>query len=145
MANPQIVLDCPLKPKTRLQKVHCCLEMLRSFPRLDESSIRCDGFKNLRSLLLFDRFHFARSFEYVREFQCTSNPKRFWIAAIINRTLHLYDYIHGDCLFQMNLPNAIQRSSTDQNKKLFFIDDDRLLVVQDSQSRLTLVCMQTQI
>jgi len=72
--DPMAVQALDYKPIIRYRKTVKCFEMLRAFPTMDKLSIKSEGFKELSHIKVYDDLHVERSFEYVRDFKCSSNP-----------------------------------------------------------------------
>lgn len=144
--NPKMLYQCPMKAEKRLGNISKCFQIIRDFHKIDKSSISTNGLRGLSTLSIYDQIHFQRSFEDVRNFQCSTNTEKMYLACIIYRSLHLYDFIRSKHLFSVKLSNIINpTTSTQHQNTLFFMDSDQLIVVQDGRSRLVVVSISAMI
>lgn len=86
----EILKDDPLalmKAKGKISRKHECFEILRTFNQLDETSIFIESFNGLKPFIMFDSFHFRRSFENLKEFEISGLPNSTYVAVLINRSV----------------------------------------------------------
>lgn len=107
VAKPKMLYACQIKGNERFKKISKCFQMIRDFPNVDESTISTTGLQSFATLSIYDQIHFQRSFEDVRNFECSSNPQRMYLACAIYRSLHVYDFIRSEQLFSVPLANII--------------------------------------
>lgn len=130
VAKPKMLYACQIKGSERFQKISKCFQMIRDFHSVDELAISTTGLQGSSTLGIYDQIHFQRSFEDVRNFECSSNPKRMYLACAIYRSLHVYDFIRSKHLFSVQLSNIINPTTNTQHRNtLFFMDNDQLIVV----------------
>ena len=76
-----------MNSRSKLSKKIYTYEIIRSFNRIDETSVIIEGFNAVRPFILFDRFNFERTFEYIKEFEISGSPKKTMVAVLVNRTV----------------------------------------------------------
>ena len=86
-------------------------ELLRDFGKMDKFTVNLSAFRSLQPFVRFDNFHFSRSFEFVKDFAVSHSPKKSLVAVLVNRSLHVYDYLGDKVLFITELSNVAQASA----------------------------------
>lgn len=125
-----------MKANKKIPLIAATIQIIRDFPKMDQEFLQNKGFVSLRPLVSFEHFDFSRSFEYVKDFTCSMNTGKNLLAALINRQLHVYDYVHDKILFKTNI-SGIEESNT--AKQIFFTESDQVVVVKSGLRSLTLV------
>ena len=124
------------------QQVEHCFEIIRHFAKLDPHNIKATNLINYRPFCIMDNFNFHRSNEFIQQFICASNPQKPMVAVLINRNLHMYNYINKRFMFKINIANF---SDLDINQtKFLIIDNDQILIIQDGESRFMAISIAQQ-
>lgn len=103
---------------------------MRVAETLDASLLTKGKFLGIQRVNKFSSFVFHREFQSVKGFNCSTVPGEFLTAALIDRKLHVYDYISTDKLFDLNISSAggfkLQSGSTQRlsQQQVFFLDSD---------------------
>ena len=122
----------------KYQSISSVLMMIRSLQSIDKTHILKEKVNGIQPLYDWENFDLTRSFEIIKDFQCSQNTSKSLIACFINRTLHVYDFIYQKFLFKANLPNLSYPSDL-LHKSLLFLDDDQVILVRDGNRRLVLL------
>ena len=61
--RPELIFECDLRGKTRMQKVEAVWHLCRHFPSIDDSQVAVTCFGSLRDLITIKSFRFDRTME----------------------------------------------------------------------------------
>ena len=64
---------------------------------------------------------------------------------IIDRYLHVYNFISGKILFEIQVPNANAFRHDSGCNHCMFVDNDKLLAIQDGESRVMMINIEASI
>lgn len=126
--------------KQRMNLVCDVIGLVRHFKKEYREYVHNHGFRAMRPLIHYDKVRFARSFMTIKDFCISQSPLKTLIALLIDRNLHVYDYMHGRILFQLNVSSNMEPESFEAYKRsVFFTEGDQIVVVRSGHRRLTLV------
>lgn len=128
-----------MNSKNRSKAIENILSAIRDLPSIEKAIIKPISFRGINELKYFNKINFKRSVEKIDCFSCTSQPGKNLIAVIVDRFLHVYNFISGKVLFEILIPNANAHRHHKGCNHCMFVDNDKLIAVQDGESRVTLI------
>lgn len=72
---------------------------------------------------------------------CSSRPSQTLLVAVVHRSIHIYNYQNGKLLLQKQVGSF---QSTQGYSKLFFLDNDSIIGIQDGKHRIQLLSVNQQ-
>lgn len=99
MVKPKHLFEVNLRKKDKLYKAKECFDTARLYQFIDEQCVKYTKIETVEPFLFYDYFNYGRSNDYIKEFECTTCSNKTLIAAVINRSLQVYDFMLGKLLF----------------------------------------------
>lgn len=124
--------------------------MIRHMPIVAPHWIYKPSIRGINYFLTFDNFQFDRSNDMVQDFQCTSNPNMSLIICHIGRFLQVYELMTARLLFKFAVPELSMckqfksLGQTFQDRTIFCLDNDQLIMVRDGNSKVLFISLQQQ-
>ena len=112
---------------------------------MDRENIETKELVGFHSLLTYDSFNFKRTFEYIKNFKCSSDPSRTLLFVLTNRNIHVYDFIYKTLKLKIPTKPQIFGTFAKPQNSFLLLDNDQIIVNQLNSSRVQIISIRKMI